>query len=149
MGKFEKRIAEDLKISIKSRDAIRTSTLRMVIASMQNAAIEKQVKELEDEDVIKIISKQVKQRLDSIESFEKGGRQDLAEKETKELDILKAYLPEQLDEKKIEAVVKKIISETGAASKSDFGKVMKLVMEELKGKAEGKTVSSVLQKLLG
>lgn len=149
MGELEKKIAGDLKMSIKTKDAARTSTLRMVTASIQNAEIEKQVKGLEDGDVIKIISGQMKQRLDSIESFKKGNRPDLVEKESKELDILKSYLPEQLDEKKIEATVKRIVSETGAASKSEFGKVMKLAMEELKGKADGKTVSSIVQKLLG
>jgi hypothetical protein len=148
MGKLEKRIAEDLKESIKNKDAVRTSTLRMVTASIQNVAIEKKLKELDDGDVLKIISKKVKQALDSIESFKKGERADLVEKETKELSILKTYLPEQLDEKKVEEVVKKIISETGVSSKSEFGKLMKLSMEQLKGKADGKTVSSILQKLL-
>ena len=148
MGKLEKRIAGNLKESIKTKKALSTSTLRMINASIHNTAIEKQVKELEDGDVIKIISKQAKQRLDSIESFKKGDRADLVEKETKELEILRSYLPEQLDERKIEEIVKGIISETGAASKSEFGKVMKLSMEQVKGKADGKIVSSVVQKLL-
>jgi len=115
---------------------------------MQNLAIEKQVKELEDGDILKIISKQMKQRHDSIESFKKGGREDLVEKETKELEILKTYLPEQLSDKKVEDIVKKVIKDTGASSKADFGKVMKQVMQETKGQADGKTVSAMVQKLL-
>jgi len=148
MACLEKRIADDLKKSIKAKDALRTSTLRMITASIQNMTIEKRLKNLEDSDVLKIISKQVKQHLDSIESFKKGGRPRLAEKEAKELDILKSYLPKQLGEKEIEDVIKKVVSESGAHSKSDFGKVMKLSMEELRGKADGKTVSSIVQKLL-
>ena len=148
MRNLEKKIAGDLKNSIKNKDAVRTSTLRMITASMQNLAIEKQVKELEDGDILKIISKQMKQRHDSIESFKKGGREDLVEKETKELEILKTYLPEQLSDKKVEDIVKKVIKDTGASSKADFGKVMKQVMQETKGQADGKTVSAMVQKLL-
>ena len=148
MGKLEQKITNDLKDSIKNKDQLRTSTLRMMIASMKNLAIEKKVGALEDQDVIKVLSKQAKQRNDSIESFKKGDRADLAEKETKELKILKSYLPEQLGEDKIEEIIKKIIAETGARSKSDFGKVMKLTMQELKGQADGKLVTSIVQKLL-
>ena len=148
MAELEKRIAEDLKGSIKNKDAIRRSTLRMIIASIQNLAIEKKEKGLDDADVLKIIAKQVKQHQDSIESFKKGERDDLVEKEEKELEILKSYLPEQLGEKEVEEIVKKVISQTGASSKSEFGNVMKLSMQELKGRADGKTVSSVVQRLL-
>jgi len=148
MGKLEQKITNDLRNSIKNRDQIRTSTLRMIIASMKNLAIEKKAEELEDQDVIKVLSKQVKQHNDSIESFKKGNRADLVEKETKELEILKSYLPEQLGEGKIEEIIKKVIAQTGTSSKSDFGKVMKLSMQELKGQADGKLVTSIVQKLL-
>ena len=148
MGKLEQKITNDLKYSIKNKDRIRTSTLRMMIAAMKNLAIEKKAEGLEDQDVIKVISKQAKQHNDSIESFKKGNRADLVEKETKELEIVKSYLPEQLEEDKIEEIIKKVIAETGASSKSDFGKVMKLSMQELKGQADGKLVTSIVQKLL-
>lgn len=148
MGKLEQKITNDLRNSIKNRDPIRTSTLRMIIASMKNLAIERKAEELEDQDVIKVLSKQLKQRNDSIESFKKGNRADLVEKETKELEILKSYLPQQLGEDKIEEIIKKVLAETGASSKSDFGKVMKLSMQELKGQADGKLVTSIVQKLL-
>ncbi|MBU1148211.1 MAG: GatB/YqeY domain-containing protein [Candidatus Omnitrophica bacterium] len=148
MGKLEEKIADDLRRSIKDKDALRTSTLRMITASIQNLAIEKKEEGLKDEDVIKIISKQVKQHMDSIENFKKGNRTDLVEKETKELEILKSYMPEQLGEKEIEDAVKKAIAQTGASSKSDFGKVMKQAMQELKGRADGKAVTSIVQRLL-
>lgn len=148
MGKLEKKIAKNLKEAIKTKDRIRTSTLRMIMASTQNLAIEKKVKELDDDQVLKVIAKQVKQHQDSIESFKKGGRDDLVEKETKELEILKSYLPKQLNEKEAEEIIKKIISQIGASSKSDFGKVMKLSMQELKGLTSGNIVSSIVEKLL-
>jgi uncharacterized protein YqeY len=148
MATLAKKISEDLKKAIKTKDVICTSTLRMVTASMENLSIEKKVKELEDADVIKIISKQVRQHEDSIESFKKGKRDDLVEKETKEFEILKSYLPKQPDEKQIEELVKKIISQAGVSSRADFGNVMKLVMQELKNQADGKIVSAIVQKLL-
>jgi len=148
MGSLHKKIAEDLKDSVKRKDGICTSTLRMLTADIKNLAIEKKSDELDDDQVIKIIAKQVKQHRDSIEVFKKGNRDDLVEKEAKELEILKSYLPEQLTEQEIGEVVRKVIDQSGATSKSDFGKVMKLSMQELKGCADGKTVSSVVQRLL-
>lgn len=148
MGELSRRIASDMKEAIKSRDEIRTSTLRLLTAAMQNMAIEKKEKELDDTDIIKVISTQIKQHKDSIESFKKGGRNDLADKETKEQKILESYLPAQISEKEIEELVRRIIRETGASSKSDFGKVMKSCMQEFKGRADGKVVSSLVQKLL-
>ncbi|MFH1854217.1 MAG: GatB/YqeY domain-containing protein [Candidatus Omnitrophota bacterium] len=148
MGDIERRIADDLRNSIKKKDALRTSTLRMIIASIQNLLIEKKAEELKDVDVLKILASQVKQHQDSIESFKKGNRQDLVEKETKELEILKSYMPEEIGEGEIKKIVQKVMSDTGACSKSDFGSVMKAVMQELGGRADGKLVSSMVQKLL-
>jgi len=148
MGTIEKRLANELRESMKNKDTLRTSTLRMLIASIQNLLIEKKASELDDGDVLKIIARQVKQRHDSIESFKKGGRADLVEKETKELEILKSYLPEELGEDAIRKIAQQAISQTGASSRSDFGNVMKIVMQETKGRADGKLVSSVVQILL-
>jgi uncharacterized protein len=148
MGNIGNRIAADLKESIKNKDALKTSTLRMLIASMQNLQIEKKAKELEDGDVLNIIARQIKQRRDSIESFKKGNRMDLAEKEEKEFEILKTYMPQGLSEDEVKNIIQKIISRTGAASKSDFGNIMKAVMQETKGRADGKMVSSLVQRLL-
>ncbi len=148
MNSLDAKIAEDLKLSIKEKKPLRTSTLRMVRAAIRNACIDKKEDSLKNEDVIKIISKQIKQRQDAIESFKKGGREDLAEKESEELDILKSYMPEEMPAEEIEKVIKKVVEETGSSSKSDFGKVMKEAMARLKGRADGKTVSGIAQRLL-
>lgn len=148
MGNIGNKISSDLKESIKNKDVLRTSTLRMLTASIQNLLIEKKAKELEDGDTLKIIARQIKQRQDSIESFKKGNRMDLAEKEAKEMEILKTYMPEELGEVEIKNIIQRIISQTGASSKSDFGNVMKAVMQETKGRADGKLVSSMVQQLL-
>ena len=148
MGSIGNKVSSDLKESIKNKDVLRTSTLRMLTASIQNLLIEKKAKELEDGDTLKIIARQIKQRQDSIESFKKGNRMDLAEKEAKEMEILKTYMPEEIDEVEIKNIIQRIISQTGASSKSDFGNVMKAVMQETKGRADGKLVSSMVQQLL-
>lgn len=145
---LSKKIAEDLKQSIKNKDTVRLSTIRMVVAAIKNLAIEKKTEVVDDGDVLKIIAKQVKQHHESIDSFKKGGREDLVEKEVKELEILKRFLPEQLSEEKIFEVIQRIVTETGASSNKDFGNVMKLSMEELKGRADGKIISSTVKKLL-
>jgi uncharacterized protein len=148
MNKLENRIREDLREAMKNKDDGRVSTLRMIIASMQNAVIEKKQDKLNDDDISAIISRQLKQRAESIESFKKAGRNDLVEKESAESGILKQYLPPQADTAEIERIVREVISQTGAASKSDFGMVIKLCMQKLKGRADGKNVSSIVQKLL-
>ena len=138
------RIERDFKDALKRRDGIAISTFRMLKSAMHNKEIEKKAKTLKDAEVIKIIKKQVQQHQDSIAQFKKGKREELAEKETKELEILQKYLPKQLSPEEITDIAKKIIADTGAKEKSDFGKVMKLVMAELAGKADGKLVSQVV-----
>ncbi len=142
------KIEDDVKSSMKERDEVRTNTLRGIKSSVKMFLIEKIKKEATDEDVIAVIQKQVKQRRDSIEEFKKGNRLDLAEKEERELKILESYLPAQLSAQELEAIVNKVISSSGASSKADMGKVMKLVMEETKGKADGKAVSSLVSSKL-
>ena len=137
MGLKEK-IEDDFKQALKKQDKVVISTLRMVKAALHNKEIEKKGEKLKDAEVLKIITKQVQQHQDSIEQFKKGKREELVEKETKELAILKNYLPEQLSEEEITDVVKRIIKEIGAKDKTDFGKVMKSAMAELGGKADGK-----------
>jgi len=141
------KIENDLKDALKAKDAEKVSTLRFLKSAIQNLSIEKKGK-IKDEDVIGVIKKQVKQRKDSIDGFKKGGRQDLVDKETKELEILKIYLPEELKPEELLAIVKEVISETGASTQKDMGKVMKAVMERSKGKADGKTVSMLVNKEL-
>lgn len=145
---LEERIDADLKEALKSKDAVRVSTLRMLKAGMQNLAIEKRVEKLEDKDVISVISKQVKQHHDSIEGFTKGARQDLVDKEKAELAILESYMPKQLSSEELKTIVKSAIEKIGATSKADMGKVMKAVMEQVQGQADGKLVSQLVSEAL-
>ncbi len=148
MEKIKEKIESAFKQALKNGDKAVVSTLRMLKAAIYNKQIENRGKELRDEEILKIIGKQVQQHQDSIEQFKKGKRQELVEKETKELQILKAYLPKQLSTEEITSVVKEIIAEVGAKERSDLGKVMKLAMEKLAAAADGKLVSQIaLQQL--
>ncbi len=146
---IRQRLENDFKEALKNRDKVVLSTLRMLKAALHNKEIEKKGERLKGTEVIKAIAKQVQQHKDSIEQFTKGKREDLVKKEAKELEILEKYLPEQLSQEEIIAVVKKVIAEVGAKDKSDFGRVMKPVMASLGGKADGKVVSQVVSSQLG
>jgi uncharacterized protein YqeY len=148
---IQEEIDADLKDAMRSRDAERLSVLRMVKSALTNAAIEKHgaAGGLADSEALGVIRKQVKQRLDSIESFEKGGRPELASKERKEIDFLTEYLPKPLGEDEINRLVKDAIAQAGATSKAQMGAVMKLATEKAAGRADGKTLSQAVQKALG
>jgi uncharacterized protein len=141
------KIDSDLKNALKSKDAIRVSTLRFLKSAMQNLAIEKK-KDLEDGDITAVIKKQVKQRKDSIEGFRQGKRMDLVEKEEMELKILEEYLPEELSRENIISIVKQAIAESNAASIKDMGSVIKLAMTKAKGQADGSAVSAIAKEEL-
>lgn len=142
---LKQQIISDLTASMKAQDAPRTSTLRMVKAAMMNREIEKGG-ELDDEEMAKLLRSMVKQRRDSVEQYEKGGRQDLADKEKNEIEIIEAYLPQAVSREEIEAAVAAAISETGANTMKDMGRVMKAVQVALAGKnADGRTVSDVVK----
>ena len=139
------QIVSDLTAAMKAQDAGRTSTLRMVKAAMMNRKIEKG-SELTDEDVQKLLRSLVKQRRDSIEQYEKAGRQELVDKEQAEIAVIERYLPQAASQAEIEAAVAAAIAETGATSMKDMGKVMKAAQASLAGKnADGKTVSEVVK----
>ncbi|HKP46310.1 MAG TPA: GatB/YqeY domain-containing protein [Pyrinomonadaceae bacterium] len=146
---LRERIIADLTASMKAQDAPRTSTLRMVKAAMTNRQIEKG-SELDDDEMGKLLRSLVKQRRDSVEQYEKGGRQDLVDKENAEIEIIQAYLPQAASSEEIETAVAEAITETGATSMKDMGKVMKAVQAKLAGKnADGKTVSEIVKAKLG
>lgn len=146
---LKQQIISDLTASMKAQDAPRTSTLRMVKAGMMNREIEKGG-ELDDEEMVKLLRSMVKQRKDSIEQYEKGGRQDLADKENAEIEVISAYLPQAASQQEIEQAVIAAISETGATSMKDMGKVMKAAQVRLAGKnADGRTVSETVKSKLG
>ena len=144
-----KQIVADLTTAMKAQDANRTSTLRMVKAAMMNRQIEKG-SELDDDDMQKLLRSLVKQRRDSIEQYEKAGRQELVDKEKAEIDVIETYLPQAASPDEIEQAVTAVITETGATSMRDMGKVMKAVQAALAGKnADGKLVSDVVKTKLG
>lgn len=137
----------DLKVALKSRDDLRVSVIRMVKASLKNKAIDKMA-ELTPDDVLSVLSSLCKQRRESIDQFTAAGRRDLADRETRELQILTAYLPRQLSEQEIDRLVRESITECSAASAGDIGKVMKCLMPKLKGQADGKIVNQRVKDLL-
>jgi uncharacterized protein YqeY len=143
------QVNADLTAAMKAKDAGRLSALRMLKAAIMNKGVEKG-HDLEDAEVLQVVSSLVKQRRDSIEQFTKAGRTDLVEKETGEIAVLEHYLPPAATAVEIEAAVKAAIAETGAASPKDMGKVMKAVMPRLAGKnADGKTVNEIVRRTLG
>jgi len=142
---LKQTILSDLTASMKAQDAPRTSTLRMVKAALQNREIEKGA-ELDDEEMTRLLRSMVKQRQDSVEQFEKGGRQNLADKEKAEIEVIEAYLPQAASRETIEAAVEAAIFETGASSMKDMGRVMKATQAALAGKnADGRTVSELVK----
>ena len=146
---LSEKIVADLTASMKAQDAARTSTLRMVKAAMMNRQIEKGGA-LDDDEVSKLLRSLVKQRRDSIEQYEKADRQELVDKETAEIDVIQAYLPQAASREEIEVVVVEAIASTAATSMKDMGKVMKATQAALAGKnADGRLVSEVVKSKLG
>ncbi|HYA12666.1 MAG TPA: GatB/YqeY domain-containing protein [Thermodesulfovibrionales bacterium] len=144
---LQQRLDDDLKVAIKSSDNLKTSAIRMVKAAIKNKQIEKR-SELSDEEIISVISTLSKQRRESIELFSKGGREDLAEKEKKELLILQSYLPSQLSLEELDRLIIEAIKEASAEGVKDMGKVMRILMPRLKGAADGKVVNQRVIELL-
>lgn len=145
---LKEQIMADMTSAMKAKDAARTSTLRMLKAAIQNRQIEKGG-ELDDEEISKLLRSQVKQRRDSVEQFQKGGRQELADKEQAEIVVIESYLPQAASQEDVEQAVSAVITETGATSLKDMGTVMKAAMARLAGKnADGKAVSDAVKKKL-
>ena len=145
----QERIDSDLKDAMRAKDAGRLNVLRMLKSALKYAAIEKSDAGLDDAAASQVIRKQVKQRQDSIESFEKGGRPELAAKEKEELEMLNAYLPKGMNADELTAMVRETIGEVGATSKAQMGAVMKALQEKVAGRADGKTLSAEVQRQLG
>ncbi len=144
---LKEQLTQDMKTAMKAKEQVRLGTIRLLRAAVKNREIELG-QELDDDEVLKVILTAVKQRKDSIEQFQKGGRDDLAQKEQAELEILKFYLPQQLSEEEIRALVKEAIEEVGATSMKDMGKVMKYVMPKAQGRADGKVVNRIVKEQL-
>jgi uncharacterized protein YqeY len=147
---LQERVDSDLKDAMRAKDATRLGVLRMLKSALKYSAIEKGGAEvqLDDADAAQVIRKQVKQRQDSIEQFEKGGRPELAAKESEELAMLNAYLPQGLNSDELANIVRETISEVGATSRAQMGAVMKALQEKVAGRADGKTLSQEVQRQL-
>ncbi|EOT48024.1 MULTISPECIES: GatB/YqeY domain-containing protein [Enterococcus] len=138
---------DDMKTAMKAKDKESLSVIRMLKASLQNEQI-KVGHELNDEEELTILSREMKQRRDSLTEFEKAGREDLVEKVKSEIIIVEKYLPQQLSEEEIRQIVSQAIANTNATSTSEFGKVMGVVMPQVKGKADGNQVNAIVKELL-
>ncbi|HIC84870.1 MAG TPA: GatB/YqeY domain-containing protein [Desulfobacterales bacterium] len=141
------RIVEDLKEAMRSRDQLKTSCLRMLKTSIKNRQIEKG-RELSDDEILSVISSLVRKGKEAAQEYRKAGRQDLAEKEERELEVFYTYLPKQLSDEEIEQRLREIISQVSATGPKDLGKVMKIAMAKMAGQAEGKKVSQIAKGLL-
>jgi len=140
-------VSEKMKQAMKSKDKVAVEAYRSIKSQLQNKKIE-QGKELTEQDEIMVLSKEVKKRKESLEYFKNQGRDDLVDKEEKELKIIGSFLPEPLSREEVEDIVEKVISETGAESIRDMGKVMGAVMPRVKGRVEGKTVQDIVKEKL-
>ncbi len=144
---LKEQLAADLKTAMKEKDKVKKDVIIMIRSDIKQWEVDKR-QDVSDEDVIQIISKQVKQRKDSIDDFKKSGREDLVEQNRKEIEILQTYLPEQLTEEEVRDIVKDAIEKIQPQSKSDMGKIMGMVMPQVKGRADGKLVNKIVNEEL-
>ena len=144
---LKEQLAEDLKAAMRNKDRIRKDVVTMIRSSIKQVEVDER-KVCSDEEVQTLIMKQVKQRKDALEAFEQGRREDLVEQTKAEITILESYLPEPLSQEELTAMVKETVASTGAQTIKDMGKVMSLVMEKTKGRADGKAVSQLVRQHL-
>lgn len=145
---LQERLGQEIKSAMLAKDAERLGALRMLKSTIGYILIEKKSETLSDADFVSVVQKEIKKRRDSIEQFEKGGRPELATKEKQEIGALENFLPQQLSPDELEKIVREAIAETGATSKKDMGAVMKAVQAKVAGRADGKTISQLVGKLL-
>jgi len=147
MGELRKKLEQEMIEAAKSKDKLKLSTIRMVKSAVKYKEIDIK-KELDDTEIIQVLSTMLKQRADSIEAFTKGGRADLVEKEEQESEIIKKFLPPQMSVDDIKLKAKEVIQQLGASSEKELGKVMKELMPLLRGKASGKEITDIVKDLL-
>ncbi len=148
MSQLKSKLQQDLKIAMKEKDTFKRDTIRFLMSAIKQVEVDTR-KELSDEDLVKIIQKSVKQREEAARQYKEGGREDLYEKEMKEAELLKTYLPKQLSDEELKAELVQIIEEVGATSMKDMGKVMGVATKKLAGKADGKRINQMVKELLG
>ena len=147
MSTLKTKLEDDLKRAMRERNAQRRDVIRYIRSEIRNQEIRLQ-RDLEDDDAIQVLSRQAQQRRDSIEAFQSANRQDLVEKERAELEIITEYLPQQMGEDEIRALVAQTVAETGATGPRDMGKVMSAIMPQVRGRAEGRQVSALVSEKL-
>ncbi len=145
---LSQKIEEDIIVAMKGKDSIKVQTLRMLKAALGNFLIEKRKDAAEDAEMITLIQKQVKMRQESMDTYKKAGREELASKEAQEKAILEAYLPKRLTDEELTALIKAAIEQLGAKAPADMGKVMKEVLPKVQGRADGSKVSQMVNSLL-
>ena len=145
---LQQRVTDELKSSMLARQTVRTGTLRMLKAALGYAQIEKKTETLPDADVMAVIQREAKKRRDAMDEFEKGGRAEMAANEKAELEVLSEFLPKALSAEELESLVRGVITEIGATSKKDMGAVMKAAQAKIYGRADGKSVSALVSRLL-
>lgn len=141
------KLMEDLKVAMKEKDAVRKATITMLRAAVKQVEVDQRV-DLDDDGVIEIIAKQIKQKRSALEEFEKANRQDLVDEAHQEIKVLEAYLPEQLSEEELRQLISEAIAETGASSPKEMGKVISLVSGKTKGRADGKLIATLVKEML-
>lgn len=144
---IDERLIQDMKTAMKTNDRVKLDTIRLIRAQLKNATISKG-NELSENGVIEVLQKEVKRRKESIVMYKEGGRQDLVERETQELEIINSYLPEALNEKELNDIIDQAIKEIKAEGMGDIGKVMGVIMPQVKGRADGKEVQELVKKKL-
>jgi len=142
------QIPEDLKNALRNKNTLELSVLRMLQAALKNREIDNKKETLSDEDVVSVVGSEIKKRRDAVHEFEKVNRADAADQEKAEIEILMKYMPQQMNEEEIRAVVTSAIEETNAESMKDIGNVMKVLMPTVKGKADGSVVNKIVREML-
>lgn len=145
---LKERLLEDMKNAMKDKDVIKKNTVQMARAAILQVEKDNKIT-LDDDGIIDIIAKEVKKRREALPDFEKSGRQDLIDNLKAEIDVLLQYLPQQLTEEELEAIVRQAIQDTGATAVKDTGRIMQAVMPQVKGRADGKMINMIVKKIIG
>ncbi len=144
---LKETLMQDLKTAMKTKDKRAKDTITMVRAAIKQKEVDERV-DLDDEGVLKVLSKEIKERRGSIEEFEKAGRDDLVESTKAEIDVLMKYMPEQLSEEELEAMIRKVMEENNITEKKQMGLLMKSIMPKVQGRADGKAVNAIVNRIL-
>lgn len=144
---LKEKLMDDLKEAMKNKEQVKKSVVTLIRSAIKQKEVDERI-ELSDDDILTVISKQVKQRKDALEDFKKGGREDLIAQTQEEIAILSSYLPPQLSDEELESIIKEVIEKVGASSMKDMGKIMGMANPIVKGRADGKRMNEIVKKIL-